>query len=278
MRSSNLSTLGAIARIEGETYAEKLITVIQPLSPVVEAYRVLRTNLQYSELDRPVNTLMVTSPNPGEGKSITLANLAVVMAQSGLRIILVDTDLRRPVIHEIFNLPNRHGLCDATRYPDRSVVEHLQTTGVENLRVLTSGPLPPNPAELLGSQWILDVIEKLKSKSDVILFDSPPVLAVADSAILGARVDGVLLVNDVGRTRRNDVQRAVENLQRVRVNLLGVVLNRQTYGASGYYYNYYGQDDGDHKGRAKQALNWLERVLPFHRRTTKEPRATRSEL
>lgn len=263
-RTSSLPTLAAIARIEGGDYSDKLISVKKPLSPIVEAYRVLRTNLQFSSIDKPVRTIVMTSPGPSEGKSVTLANLAVVMAQSGLRVILVDTDLRRPVQHKIFGLPNRHGLSDAVLDPAGGLRQHLQPTGVENLRLLASGSLPPNPAELLASEKMKDLIEELKRDADVVLFDSPPALVVADAAILGTRVDGVILVNDAGRTRSNEARRAADELRRVRATLLGVVLNRLTIGSSGYYYYsyyYYYSAEGE-KSRRKHRRHWLERRIP----------------
>ncbi len=240
VRSTNLPLLGAIARIEGDNYSEKLIAAHHPLSPTVEACRVLRTNIQFSTIDRPADTIMVTSPGPSEGKSVLLANLAVVMAQSGNKVVILDTDLRRPVQHKIFNLMNRTGLSDAVLRPQSDIQEHLQETGIDNLKLLSSGSLPPNPAELLGSERMGSIIEDLKKVANIILFDSPPVLVVADAAILGSRVDGVILVNDSGNTRTNEAKRAVEELRRGRGNILGVVLNRIPLGGRGsyYYYNY----------------------------------------
>ena len=244
MRATNLPILGAITRIDGENYPDKLIAVRQPLSPTVEAYRIVRTNIQFSSIDRPARTLMITSPNPSEGKSVMIANLGVVMAQSGMKVIIVDTDMRRPVQHRIFNLPNRDGMSDAVIRSQVNVIDHLQETGIENLRLMSSGSLPPNPAELLGSERMLYIIEELKKISDIVLFDSPPTLVVADAAILGSRTDGVLLVTDSGNTRTTEARRAVEELRRVRVNLLGVVLNRVPLGGRGsyYYYSYYTAD------------------------------------
>lgn len=263
-RTSNLPTLGAIARIEGEDYPDKLIAIKQPLSPIVEAYRVLRTNLQFSSVDKPAKTLVMTSPGPSEGKSISVANLAVVMAQSGLKVIVADTDLRRPVQHKIFNLPNRYGISDAILKPNPGLKEHLQDPGIENLRVITSGILPPNPAELLASERMKLLIEELKKEADVVLFDSPPSLVVTDAAILGTLVDGVVIINDVGRTRSNEARRAVEELTRVHTNLLGIVLNRLSIGGSGYYYYYYYyySEDGKKKRRRHQH-SWLGRRIPW---------------
>ena len=254
MRAANLPLLGAIARIDGENYSDKLIAVRQPLSPTVEAYRVVRTNIQFSSIDHPARTLLVTSPNPSEGKSIMIANLGVVMAQSGMKVIIVDTDMRRPVQHRIFDLPNRDGVSDAIIRSQVSVTDHLQETGVENLSLMSSGSLPPNPAELLGSERMLTIIEELKQISDIVLFDSPPTLVVTDAAILGSRTDGALLVNDSGNTRTTEARRAADELRRLRVNLLGVVLNRVPVGGRGsyYYYSYYSTDQQKKANKASR--------------------------
>jgi succinoglycan biosynthesis transport protein ExoP len=251
-RVTKLPTLGAIARIDGKEYDEKLIPLQQPRSPTAEAYRALRTNIQFSSVDRPVRTLLVTSPNPIEGKSITLANLAVVVAQSGRSVILVDADLRRPTQHKIFGLSNHHGLSNTTLESSSSLSEHIQPTQVENLRIITSGPLPPNPADLLGSERMRAIIEELKSQADLVMFDSPPVLAVTDAAVLSTRVDGVLMVNHAGRTRCALARRAVEELRRVDANLLGVVLNQLSLRRGSYYYpqyDYYQAEDRQQKDR-----------------------------
>lgn len=254
-RVTGLSVLGAIAAIEGKNGEDRLITAHQPLSPISEAYRALRTNIQFSSIDRPLRSVMVSSPAPSEGKSLTLANLAVVLAQSGLKVIAVDTDLRRPVLHRIFDVENEVGLSDVIIHPNPGVVEHLRPTEVENLWLLPSGTLPPNPAELLGSQRMQEIIEELKANADIVLFDSPPTLLVTDAAVLGAHVDGVILVNDAGRTRRPMAQRAAEELRRVRIPLLGLVVNRLSSSKSGYYYyqyynyKYYRQDGGNEERR-----------------------------
>jgi len=234
-----LATLGAITRITSEKHSDKLITAFESKSPVAEAYRVLRTNIQFSSVDKPLRALLITSPNPTEGKSTTAANLAVVMAQAGHRVIVVDTDLRRPIMHRLFRLPNNVGLTTALLPNPPQVDGLLQATAVENLAVLTSGQLPPNPSELLGSERMRQLIEHLKSQADMIIFDSPPALAVADAAVLGSQVDGVVLVVDSGSTRRDLALRAVETLQKVGANLLGVALNRLTPRSGGYYYYYY---------------------------------------
>jgi len=202
-----------------------LITVTDPRSPAVEAYRTLRTNLTFAALDKPIETLVITSAAPGAGKSIVLANLAVTMAQGEHRTIMVDADLRRPELHSIFGVPNERGLT--TMFVEEAALDNppLMETGVGNLWLLPSGPLPPNPADLLGSRRMEQAIAALKARADVILFDAPPVIAVTDATVLGTKVDGVLLVVSAGRTRREHALRARELLERVHVRIVGAVLN-----------------------------------------------------
>lgn len=262
-RIVNLPTLGIISRIDGMDYPSKLVAVKEPLSPVVEAYRILRTNIQFTAVDKQVNMLLMTSAGPSEGKSVTLANLAVVMAQSGKRVIIIDTDLRRPVQHKIFGIPNRHGFSDVILDPEQGLKDYLQTTEVENLRILTSGSLPPNPAELLASKRMIELIELLKNDADIVMFDSPPALVVTDAVILSTRLDGVILITDVGRTRAPDTYQAVEELRRVDANLLGVVLNRLNVRRRDYgYYHYYYSDLGK-VAQGKKRNGWLERRFPW---------------
>ncbi|HEY65999.1 MAG TPA: CpsD/CapB family tyrosine-protein kinase [Caldilineae bacterium] len=202
-----------------------LITVTDPRSPVAEAYRSLRTNLEFSSLDHPLHTLLVTSPGPDEGKSTTLANLAVTTAQTGRRVIVVDCDLRRPRQHEIFGVSNGTGLTTMVRDEAALTRPPLQKTQVAGLWVLPSGPLPPNPAELLASQRMSQVIERLMQSADLVLFDAPPVIAVTDAAVLASKLDGVLLVINAGSTKRQYALRAKEILERVNARLIGAVLN-----------------------------------------------------
>jgi len=214
-----------------------LITLTDPRAPAAEAYRTLRTNLYFSSLDRALETLLVTSAAPGDGKSTTLGNLAVTMAQGEKRTILVDADLRRPALHKLFGVSNSQGLT--TMVVDESALAEppLVETGVENLWLLPSGPLPPNPAEILGSRRLEDIIAALKTRADVILFDAPPVVAVTDAVVLGTKVDGVLLVFSAGKTRREHALRAKEMLERVQVRLVGAVLNNASPDQSmGSYY------------------------------------------
>ena len=214
-----------------------LITLSDPRSPAAEAYRTLRTNIDFSSLDRAIHALLVTSVAPHENKSITVANLAVSLAQGDKRTILVDADVRRPALHTLFGLDNDKGLTSLFIDTKGPIEPALQTVHVPNLQVLTSGPLPPNPAELLGSQRMLDVIEALKSRADIVLFDAPPVIAVTDAVVLSARVDGVLLVVGAGQTRRDHAQRAKEMLEKVKAHVLGVALTHVSPDSAlgGYY-------------------------------------------
>ena len=202
-----------------------LITLTDPRSPAAEAYRTLRSNLTFAALDNPIETLVVTSAAPGEGKSIVVANLAVMMAQGERRTILVDSDLHRPGLHEIFRVANDRGLTtmvvEETALDDPPLID----VGVDNLWLVPSGPLPPNPADILGSRKMEAAIAALKSRADAVLFDAPPVVAVTDAAVLGTKVDGVLLVVRAGHTRREHAQRAKELLERAHVRIVGAVLN-----------------------------------------------------
>jgi len=201
-----------------------LITLRDPSSAAAEAYRTLRTNLLFSSLDKPLHTLLATSSAPNEGKSTTLANLAVTMAQAEQSVLLVDCDLRRPGLHTLFGLPNDEGLTSAILAQSEGPLP-IQSTSVPGLRLLASGPLPPRPADLLGSRRMGALIERLRTEADIVLFDTPPVVAVTDAAVLAPRVDGVLLVLHAGQTRRDRAREARQILEKVKANIVGVVLN-----------------------------------------------------
>lgn len=238
-KAAGLTTLGAVPRIEGVGAGNELATLIEGQSAGREAYRVLRTNLQFAAVDRPLSILMVTSPGPSEGKSLTIANLAVALAQADKRVILVDTDLHKPRQHRIFGLRNNIGITTAL-LEERPVADGLlQPTAVPGLSVLTSGPLPPNPAELLGSARMRELLAQLAAQADTVLLDSPPAVALSDAAILSTQCDGVLLVFDAGATRREAARRAIEALRRVNARVVGAVLNRMPLQGDGYYYYYY---------------------------------------
>jgi non-specific protein-tyrosine kinase len=236
-QSLDLTVLGSIVRLKGKNNKDRLVTSQGLFSSAAEAYRLIRTNLQFTAIDQSVKSIMVTSSNPGEGKSTTAANLAMVMAQSELKTILVDTDLRKPTMHKLFSLSNLSGITDLLRSPDLNPDSHLKATSIQNLQVITSGPLPPNPAEMLGSKRMVELIECLEELADVVIFDSPPVLAVTDSSILANRVDGVIVVCQAKRTRRKTIKEAVRRLKKGNTMLLGVVLNQASKSAGYYYYS-----------------------------------------
>jgi polysaccharide biosynthesis transport protein len=249
-----VNLLAAIGKV-GEGEKRTLITELNHNAPVAEAYRMLRTNIRFALVDTPLQTVMVTSPGPSEGKSTTAANLAVVMAQAGHRTILVDADLRRPVQHKLFDVPNKEGLTSALVERESTLTEYLRDTGVENLRVLPAGPLPPNPSELLGSQRMREVVAELQREADLVILDTPPVLAVTDSALIASSISGALLVLRAGQTHLEAARRAVEQLQGVQATILGAVMNGVREGREGYYYyyEYYSSEGGGAGPKAKPA-------------------------
>jgi len=221
--------------------SEVLVALEEPKSAAAEAYRALRTNIQFASPDKPVHTILTTSTSPDDGKSTTIANLAVTFAASGSPTVLIDADLRRPHLHRIFNLSNDAGLTtlvsDMARGQEGEALKlPLQDTQVPNLRVLTSGPVPPNPAEILASQRMAEILALLRGNAEYVLIDTPPIIAVTDAAVLAPRVDGVLLVVNAGKTRRDLAVKARDMLRQVNANLLGVVLNNAQLDKSAYAY------------------------------------------
>jgi len=222
------------SRSSGTEYqpSELLVTISSPRSPISEAYRTLRTNLQFVSPDKPLQTLLITSPGAEEGKSTMLANLAVAMAQGEKRVILVDCDLRRPTLHKLFGLQQEKGLT--SMIVDEKALDDppLQPTVVPGLLLLASGPLPPSPADVLGSRRMDRVLAVLKERADIVLLDAPPVVAVSDAAVLATKVDGVLLVVSAGQTKRDSVQAAKARLEQVNAHVLGAVLTNVPLDAS----------------------------------------------
>jgi len=276
LKSLGISILGAIPKFEslvkngfsdigsrrnGNEVAPKeltLITHISPKSPVSEAYRTLRTNLHFSESNETLQTYLVTSAGPGDGKSTTIANLAIVTSLQGTRTLLVDSDLRRPVLHKFFGLEKHRGLTNVL-IGKSTLDDAIQRTDVKNLDVLTSGILPPNPAELLGSKRMQELVAEMKSRYDLVLFDAPPLIPVTDAAVLSQELDGVLLVAKAAQTHRPALERVVELLHNVRTRVLGILLNNvgreHTYGSYYYYYYYqyyYGEKPKKRKRRSEK--------------------------
>ena len=207
-----------------EMATDNLITLLQPRSAAAEAYRSLRTNLMFSSVEEPIRSLLVTSAARDDHKSDTLANLAVTFAQSGNRTILVDADLRQPKQHAIWQLEQAPGLS-AMMLDDSAISDPpLQSTSVDNLQVITAGELPPNPADLLSGKRMDEIISALGERADYVLFDSPPILAATDAALLGIKLDGALLAIRAGDTRRDHTAQARQALERVHVRIVGAVL------------------------------------------------------
>ncbi|RKY84852.1 hypothetical protein DRP98_04055 [candidate division KSB1 bacterium] len=237
--------------------ATRLVTHLKPKSPYSEAYRSLRTQIQYSRSEKPVQTILVSSPGPGEGKSTSVTNLAITMAQMGSKTILVDSDLRRPVLHSLFDLKRDVGLSNYL-VGRAEIEEVIRPTSVDNLYLISCGILPPNPSELLGSKRMQELIQQLKSEYDYVLFDSPPLIAVTDAVVMAPWVDGVVLVLRSGKTDRDAAVRAFELLRNVKANVLGTLLNdvlpSYMYGSYYYYYYYYyySSEDGKTKKRKKK--------------------------
>jgi capsular exopolysaccharide synthesis family protein len=234
------------------------VTVSFPFSSIAESYRQVRTNLQFTKVGTPARSLMLTSPTQGEGKSTTVANLAVAFAQTGKNVLLVDADLRRPMLHSLFRIERGEGLTEVLT--GRAILERVvQHTNVENLDLLPSGDIPPNPAEVLGSDEMHEFVAGALKKYEMVLFDTSPVLAVTDPAVISTMTDGTVMVVSSGTTRVQDLQQAVELLEGVGGKVVGVVLNnfdphraygvpfRRRRGKYGLGY-YYGKPGGDGQG------------------------------
>jgi len=217
-----------------------LISMTSPKSPIAEQFRTIRTNIQFSSIDQELQTIIVTSSGPAEGKSTTTANLAVVFAQQGKRVLLIDADLRKPTVHYTFRQENHIGLSNVlTR--QSTLQEAVKVTSQDKLWVLSSGPIPPNPSELLGSKGMQTLLEQAKEEYDVIILDTPPVLAVTDAQILSNTADGVVLVVSSGKTETESAKKAKELLESAKAKILGVVLNNKKVQDSQYYYYYGGK-------------------------------------
>ena len=248
-RKWGVPVLGTIVSFNSSN-GEELITVKQPRSPVSEAFRSLRTNLQFTSVDTPLRTILVTSPSPSDGKTMIVANLACVIAQSDRNVVVLDADLRHPRVHKIFQLTNRVGLTDQFIRIQDNFDGSLKSTEIANLHVITSGSLPPNPSELLGSGRMSEILHQLSSQFDSVIVDTPPVLAVTDALVLATRVDGVLLVVKPSKSKRAALKLAIEQLQHVKANLLGIIVNDVKASRSRYYYyhqGYYNYNNDDRK-------------------------------
>ncbi len=247
-RLVNVPTLAGIGNIKSADKQNVLVTVNQPKSTMSEAYRVLRTGIQFSGIDKQNTILLVTSAVPQEGKSTTAANLSVVLAQAGYRVLLLDADLRRPSQHHVFDLPNSRGLTtillqmdDTDEADTQSLIEDVaHPAQVDGLQVVTCGPLPPNPSELLGSLRMKHLLEVVGGEFDYVVVDSPPVLSVTDGVILAAQAGSTIVVVQANKSREDDLKQTMERLHDVNANVVGCVLNLLKPRSEGYqYYRYF---------------------------------------
>jgi len=236
----------------------ELITKNHSKSPVSEAYRTIRTNVQFSAVNKELKTIVISSATANEGKSTTISNLGVVMAQAGQKVIIMDCDFRNPTQHKIFKLPNK-GLSNCIAM-QQSVLEILQHTDIEGLDVLTSGPVAPNPSEILSSKRMDEVLEVLSKEYDYVLIDTPPILPVTDAAVMASKVDGVILLTAWGAINPEVARDAKNRLVQAGANIIGVILNKVEVSApgNGYgygygygYYYYYGSGEGKEDGEKK---------------------------
>jgi capsular exopolysaccharide synthesis family protein len=219
---------------EARNLSGHLVTLLDPTDVASEAYRTLRTNLLYAFVDDPPKVIVFTSPGRREGKSITCANLGVVLAQAGRSALIVDCDLRKPAMHQVFGLDNSRGLI--TVLVKEGSLQDTWHEPIEGLKVLTVGPAPPNPAEVLSTQRFAELVGQVREEFDYVLLDGPPVGPVSDSAILSVHADGALLVVDAQNTRKVAVRQSVRSLEAVGANVLGVVMNKaQAFGTNEYY-------------------------------------------
>jgi len=233
----NLPVLGAIESFSGKK-GERLITIKHPRSPISERFRSLRENVRFASIDNELRTLVVTSPEPGVGKSTVVANLAAVFAQAGVNTILIDSDMRRPVQHTYFGTNNHYGLSDILFDQNIQLEELKLFTPIDNLRVITSGKLPPNPAELVASKRMKSFLAELKSHADLLIIDTPPVQVVTDALSIAPEMDGVLLIIQPGQTHVTAARQTLEQLKRAKAQILGVVLNPLDLKRSQYAYRY----------------------------------------
>lgn len=216
----------------------RLFAVEDPKSIISEQYRMLKTSIDFSSIDTELRKIMVTSSNPAEGKSTTIANIAILYAQQGKRVLLVDADLRKPTVHVTFSLPNKVGLSNVLTNTV-PLKEAVYATDVDNLYVLTCGPIPPNPTDLLGSKSMDKLLEAVLEVFDMVIFDAPPILPVTDPLVLSRKCDGVVLVVRSGSTKKEELKKAKDGLEKAQAKVLGAVLTGCD--TEDMQYSYYGK-------------------------------------
>ena len=225
-QSEEVNILGSIRKIKGRKLADKIVAHLHPHSPVAESYRIIRSRIRFKTVDKPTRSIMVTSSMPAEGKSVTVANLAVVFAQANYRTLIVDADLRHPALHDVFSVSNEVGLGDLLTSPELKVEDCIRNTSVNNLQILTSGMPLLDPSERLGSKRMEEILRELKNAAEIVIFDSPPVLVFADAIVLSRRTDGVIVVIQAGKTKRSAITQTFFDLQNANTNLLGSIFNQ----------------------------------------------------
>jgi len=227
----------------GTDFRRRLITYEDPKSPVSESYRSLRTNISYASADKKIKSLLISSPQPGEGKSTTTANVAIAFAQLRKRTLLIDADLRKPVLHNVFDLTRGPGLSEYLISEVEDINSIIHPTKIENLFIVTAGGLPPNPSELLGSGRMSSLVDKLEQEWDMVIFDSPPIVAVTDASMISGEIDAIAMVVKAGQTDRVALDRALDTIRNVKAPLIGIILNGASpatlSGKYSYYYSYY---------------------------------------
>lgn len=215
-----------------------LVVLNRPSSVVSEQFRTIRTNIQFSMVDKELKTMVVTSAGPASGKSIVSANLAATFASEDKKVLLVDADLRKPTVHKTFKVRNTDGLTTLLTDRDKRLSDVIFRTHSEGLYVLTSGPIPPNPAELLSSERMNEINEEILNFFDLIIYDMPPLLAVTDAQVMASKVDGTVFVVPKGQVDKDQVKKSAKLLENVNANVLGAVLNRVDKSEDNYYYYY----------------------------------------
>ncbi len=257
---TGLTTLGAVQRVKIQKPVDALVVAMEPRSPVAESYRQIRTNIQFINVDRQLRTILVTSAHQGEGKTTVSINLAASLAQSGKRVLLVDTDMRRPYLHKLLEVDGSKGLSNLI-VRGREESHYIKGTLIPNLRVLCAGRLPPNPAELLGSERMKEVFAWLQEQADYVIFDSPPLLAVTDAALLSCLVDTTILVVSTNKTRYPALLTAARQIQALDSPIAGVILNKmQANGRFSYAYSYYYHASYTYHNGDDAPKTWRERL------------------
>lgn len=248
-----LASVSAIAKLQPG--GQQVYVLARPRSTEAEAIRLLRANLEFAAAAQPITTLALTSAGPGEGKSTVTANLGVVMAQSGLTTVIIDADLRKPSQHRIFNVANDRGLTTLMTHPDQPWEQVGARVAVPGLTLIPSGPIPPNPADLLSLDRMSVLLSRISDEADIILIDTPPILAVSDPLVIGTKTDGMILLARAGHTRRDRLQKAASSLQQAGVRLVGIVVNQQAghEGEGYYYYRDYGMSAKTPRGSSTPA-------------------------